>query len=177
MILKIISGGQTGADLGGLRAAIRHGIPTGGCAAKGFMTEDGVFPELKTFYLLHDSGYGYVERTNENVRESDLTLIYADNLNSAGTKLTIDSCNKHKKPYKVNLPAYALCDLLKGMDKILPSDKEFVVNVAGNRESVAPGIRERTERVVGEGLKMYKFLEKPEKKKIKPVSDDGDDSW
>ena len=166
MHIRIISGGQTGADIGGLRAAKAHGIPTGGCAAKGYKTENGVSKEVETLYGLVDKGYDYVERTKENVRESDITIVYADNVNSAGTKLTIDSCIKYKKPYKLNLPSYQLCDLLKGMNKILPSDKVFIINIAGNRESVAPGVESRTERMVGNGLKMYKFVTNPPKGKL-----------
>ena len=40
-IFKIISGGQTGADKGGLIAAKKANIKTGGIAPKGFMTEAG----------------------------------------------------------------------------------------------------------------------------------------
>ena len=41
MIKKIISGGQTGADQIGLEVALSLGIPTGGTAPKGFITETG----------------------------------------------------------------------------------------------------------------------------------------
>jgi Circularly permutated YpsA SLOG family len=174
MRLKIISGGQCGADIGGLRAAKAYGFPTGGCAAKGFKTENGVYPELESFYGLHDKGYDYVERTKENVRESDLTLVYADDMTSAGTKLTIDSCKKYKKPFRTNLPSYLVCDLLKKMNSIIPADKEFVINIAGNRETVAPGICARTERLVGNGLKMYKYIEKPPKSE---EEEEVDPSW
>ncbi|HME98544.1 MAG TPA: putative molybdenum carrier protein, partial [Terriglobia bacterium] len=49
---KIISGGQTGADMGGLLAARELGIETGGMAPKGWLTENG--PEevlLRSFGL------------------------------------------------------------------------------------------------------------------------------
>jgi hypothetical protein len=36
---KVISGGQTGADQGGLRAAKAAGIPTGGWAPRGWLVE------------------------------------------------------------------------------------------------------------------------------------------
>lgn len=158
MKLKVISGGQTGADLGGLRAAKQYGIPTGGCAAVGFKTENGVFRELESFYFLHDKGYDYVKRTEENVKESDITFIYADNLESAGTKLTIKMCKKHHKPYRINTPSHVVSDFLVKMNKIVDPESEYIVNIAGNRESVAPGIRERTERMVGNGIKMYLYV-------------------
>ncbi|HLZ07124.1 MAG TPA: putative molybdenum carrier protein, partial [Chloroflexota bacterium] len=42
---KVISGGQTGADRGGLEAAIELGIPHGGFCPKGRKSEDGPIPE------------------------------------------------------------------------------------------------------------------------------------
>jgi hypothetical protein len=38
LVTKVISGGQSGADLGGLRAAKVLGIQTGGSMPKGFLT-------------------------------------------------------------------------------------------------------------------------------------------
>lgn len=172
MKVKIISDGQTGADLGGLRAAKTYGFPTGGCDANGFKTENGVYKESDTVFGLVDKGYGWVDQTRENVRESDLTLIYADDPESVGTKRTIASCQMYKKPFRMNMPAHSLCDLLNRMNKILPAGKEFVINVAGDRESVAPGIEARTERLVGVGLRMYKFIEKPPK-----IEEEEDLSW
>ena len=39
MLSRIISGGQTGADEGGLMAAALLGIPTGGWMPRGFLRE------------------------------------------------------------------------------------------------------------------------------------------
>lgn len=47
-MIKIISGGQTGADMGGLEAAREYGFPTGGYAPKGWMTERYV---KRSFYV------------------------------------------------------------------------------------------------------------------------------
>ena len=45
MIIKIISGGQTGADRAALDVAIKLGIAHGGRMAKGRIAEDGPIPE------------------------------------------------------------------------------------------------------------------------------------
>ena len=45
VITKIVSGGQSGADQGGLDAAIELGIPHGGWCPKGRKSEDGVIPD------------------------------------------------------------------------------------------------------------------------------------
>ena len=50
MLEKIVTGGQTGADQAGWRAAGACGIPTGGWMPKGFLTEDGPRPEFATLY-------------------------------------------------------------------------------------------------------------------------------
>ena len=47
MIKKIISGGQTGADRGGLLAGRHLGIETGGTAPPDFITEVGVDDSLR----------------------------------------------------------------------------------------------------------------------------------
>ena len=59
MITKIISGGQTGADRGGLDVAIRHGIPHGGWCPKGRKAEDGVIPDN---YLLEETSSAVLQR-------------------------------------------------------------------------------------------------------------------
>jgi hypothetical protein len=45
VIVKIISGGQTGADRAALDWAIKNGIPHGGWCPKGRRAEDGAIPE------------------------------------------------------------------------------------------------------------------------------------
>jgi Circularly permutated YpsA SLOG family len=41
MFERVITGGQTGADQGGLRAARACGVPTAGWAPRGWLTEAG----------------------------------------------------------------------------------------------------------------------------------------
>ena len=43
-IIKIISGGQTGADQAALDAAVKYNIPHGGWIPKGRITESGPLP-------------------------------------------------------------------------------------------------------------------------------------
>ena len=74
MVFKIISGGQTGADTGGLYGARDAGIPTGGFAPYSFCTEKGYAPWLGTKFGLVDSGTNYKQRTAMNVGAADITL-------------------------------------------------------------------------------------------------------
>jgi hypothetical protein len=84
MLTKVISGGQTGADQGGLRAAQAAGIATGGWAPKGWLTEspdgrrDVATPQLADFGLVECPEPGYPARTAANARESDGTPWFGD---------------------------------------------------------------------------------------------------
>lgn len=93
MKIRIHSGGQTGADLAGLWVAKKMGLPTGGLAPQGFKTQAGDKPALKELFGLKAAG-DYRTRTIQNVRDSDLTIIFARNMSSPGTVLTKNSCMK-----------------------------------------------------------------------------------
>ena len=98
-IAKVVSGGQTGVDMAGLRAARDVGLPTGGWAPRGWLTEDGPQPELlRSFGLKEHQAYGYPPRTEQNVIDSDCTLLITNNRNSGGSRLTHQYCLKWKRP-------------------------------------------------------------------------------
>ncbi len=75
MLDKIISGGQSGADRAGWRAAKTFGLSSGGWMPTGFLTEDGPHPEIAGQYgaaeLPTDSA---IDQTEQNVQASDATL-------------------------------------------------------------------------------------------------------
>lgn len=152
MIEKIISGGQTGADLGGLKAAIKLGIKTGGLAPKGFKNENGDNPEFSTLYGLsqaHKDDYSY--RTAANVRGSHATVIFSTNSKSPGTKLTIKTCEVSGKPFVLINPfASDASDMLTSFlaSVYVRYGRNFILNVAGNRESKSPGIGKCVEELL-----------------------------
>lgn len=73
MLKKIISGGQTSADLAVLDAAIKLGVPHDGWIPKGRTTETGTLPE--TYHLREMATDNYLECIKQNVKESKGTLI------------------------------------------------------------------------------------------------------
>ena len=133
---KIISGGQTGADMGGLVAGVAFGLETGGTAPQGWRTEDGPMPYLGTCYHLKEGPPGYRERTRLNIADSDATLIIG-NTSSPGSRLTLETCEEQGKLYLVNPSPIELRTWLESYDI-------RTLNVAGNRESKNPGIGIRT---------------------------------
>jgi len=97
MLKKIISGCQTGADIAGIDAAISYDFPYGGWVPKGRRTEAGPLPEK---YLVQEMPTkGYPKRTEQNVVDSDGTVIFVHGKLSGGSDLTRKLAEKHKKPW------------------------------------------------------------------------------
>ena len=145
---KIISGGQTGVDIAGLRAARLGGLATGGWCPKGWITEKGPQPEmLKSFGLREHRSEKYSPRTRANVEMSDCTLIIAENMED-GSKLTVDTCIAMNKPM-LHLSRDQICaragETLDATLAWLRANPHRIVNVAGNRESKSPGIEREAE--------------------------------
>lgn len=134
MLVKVISGYQTGADRAGIHAAYGRGILTGGWIPKGRHAQDGQISleDAQTYNLTETDDWHYRQRTEFNVRDSSGTVIFG-NCNSPGCKLILSMCKKHHKPYIINpspeeLHAWILRDQIQ------------ILNVAGNREESNPGI-------------------------------------
>jgi len=142
--LKIISGGQTGADRAGLDAAKSLGLETGGYAPRGFKTEKGPDPSLKDFGLTEHVSSNYNDRTMQNILESDATIIFGD-VTSTGSKNTLRFAKDTKKPVLVNPTASEL-------KAFLSTNNISTLNIAGNRASVNPNVYNQTKSVLEEAL-------------------------
>ena len=151
-IFKIISGGQTGADKGGLIAAKKANIKTGGIAPKGFMTEAGKDPSLKSEYGLRENfSDDLKERTLSNLRGAHCTIVFATKPGSRGTKFTIDSLNSEKRMHIVLSPfeADAAEKVREFLDLVYERYKNpLIVNIAGNRESRSKGIEDKVKEIM-----------------------------
>ena len=148
-LARIISGGQTGADQGGLLAGRELGIPTGGTAPKDWRTETG--PEealLRSFGLVECAEPGYDARTRQNVVDADGTLLLG-NYATGGSALTMQVVRELGKPvFHVPFPVQgATADsLIAEFREWLDLHRIRILNVAGNRESQNPGLQEHTRR-------------------------------
>lgn len=143
--LMIISGGQTGADQGGLVAAKQLGIPTGGFMPRGFLTEAGPCPELGPLYgLCEHKSTNYKIRTRMNVRQSDATAWFGT-IGSQGYRATVDACYDYEKPFCVIQSASDLREFIDNYNV-------RILNVAGNRASVNPDIHRFTAETIIEAL-------------------------
>jgi len=148
-IAKIISGAQTGADRGGLDAAIYCALPYGGWVPKGRRAEDGEIPDSYTG-MRETNTRDYLVRTKANVVDSDATVILCHGEPKGGSLKTAGFAKKQLRPHLVidldkgrAAATKAIVDWLASLP--LP---EGVLNVAGSRESKIPGIQAVTEAVM-----------------------------
>jgi hypothetical protein len=136
--LKIISGGQTGADRAALDWAIKHGILYGGWCPKGRRAEDG--PVDAKYQLQETPSSNYLQRTEWNARDSDGTVIFSIGEHLTGGSLkTVEFAIKHRKPH-LHLSAASKYNAVQELKQWMQQNKIRVLNIAGPRASKEPTV-------------------------------------
>lgn len=162
-LIRIISGAQTGADQGALRAAKALGLLTGGYMPRGWCTDDGPSPNFESLYGMRQTTSSYYpQRTRMNVIESDGTLIWG-RLNSPGCLLTLKYCEQYGKPHFSCVWTGPLSFAQGTPDKMflgwLRMNSIRTLNVAGNREKTNPGINEAVYQFLTSVLKLRSTIQ------------------
>ena len=151
VIEKIISGGQTGADIAGIDAAISCDFPYGGWLPKGRKAENGIVPEIYTQFQVMTSG-GYPKRTEQNVIDSDGTIIFTYGKLAGGSLLTKKVAVKNNRPW-LHVDLDALDDPVTIINNWIIDWDIKVLNVAGKSASKAPGIYTQVKEIIKQVLK------------------------
>lgn len=138
--LKIVSGGQTGADRAALDWAISRGMPHEGWCPAGRKAEDGAIPG--EYSLRETSSGSYLVRTRWNVRDSDATVIF-----TIGAKLTGGSLATQRFARGLGKPCLHLSrampeEPVEVLADFLQENDVRVLNVAGPRASNEPDVGE-----------------------------------
>ena len=148
--MKIISGAQTGVDRAALDAAIELGIEYGGSIPKGRLAEDGPI-DKKYFDLVELEAASYSIRTEKNVKDADATLIFTVGRLTGGTAFTKDYARKHHKPHLViDLEDKEDMDVVLQIREWLSNNQPEILNIAGPRESMVPGIYQRVFNILSD---------------------------
>ena len=148
--IKIISGGQTGVDRAALDAALACGVACGGRCPEGRLAEDG--PIAAHYPLTEMQGAGYVERTLQNVLDSDGTVIICRGALEGGTAVTRQFCIEHRKNFVViDASRFSAEQAHRTIAEFVRRHHIASLNVAGPRASKQPGIY----RYAREALETY----------------------
>ncbi|HMC24450.1 MAG TPA: putative molybdenum carrier protein [Candidatus Udaeobacter sp.] len=135
--MKIISGGQTGVDRAALDAALRHGIKSGGWCPTGRLDEFGRIPDRYAVKELENGGS--TERTLQNVKDSNGTVIIYPGKLSGGTEQTLHFCVEQRRPHELidasNVSTEKAAQLIADFVRETKID---ILNVAGPRASEWP---------------------------------------
>jgi len=147
MLKKIISGGQIGADQAALDAAIKYNFPHGGWIQKGRKTQMGILPDK--YKLKEMPVAGFKEKIEQNVIDSDGTvIIYHGNL-TGGADYSQKMTDKHNRPcLHIDLnetPAFVASSEINTW--IIKNNIE-VINVTGSRASEDSDVYKDTMYVV-----------------------------
>lgn len=165
------TGTDQGALAGALDAASLGWSGTiGGWAPRSFVTEGGVIPQRFAEHMREHESASYEMRTISNVEDSDATfIVYASDLHyrhgyGAGTAMTIRRCIERRKmvfmqnlrqPHEPLRRLFFMDDTTRWRfvavaDGTIPRTLTFILqhgvttlNVAGPRESHAPGLQAR----------------------------------
>ncbi len=132
-IRKIVSGGQTGADLAAFDAARHAGVTYGGWVPKGRLNEAGIIAHHYKNLKETPSDVNE-ERTRLNVLDADATLIISHGALAGGSLYTLEQAQLHGKSClhvdlnQIENPIQMIAVWLDALDG-------RVLNIAGPRAS------------------------------------------
>ncbi len=149
--LKIVSGGQTGADRGALLAALQAGLACGGWCPDGRLAEDGRVPD--ELPLTELPGAGYAERTRQNVIDSDGTVIVYRPPLAGGSLLTKQEAATQGRPLLLlDASGMSCADAAARLAAFVRRNKIATLNVAGPRASDWPEAQAWVQSTVSQAL-------------------------
>lgn len=153
MMLKIISGGQTGVDRGALDAALAAGAPCGGWCPKGRLAEDGTIDA--SYPLQEATSDDYRVRTLKNVIDADGTVVIYFGKLEGGSLVAVEYCRQHGKPHLLINTDFVKAEKAAAQIKKFVLDKKIkVLNVAGPRASKVPRARTYAQITIAALLRM-----------------------
>jgi hypothetical protein len=140
-LIRIVSGGQTGADRAALDWAIARGIPHGGWCPKGRRAEDGTIP--RRYQLTETPSDGYLQRTEWNVRDSDGTVILSlGETLTGGSHRTAELAQQYGKPWLHLARDARTRNAAKELRRFAHEHDLRILNVAGPRASAESEVGE-----------------------------------
>jgi hypothetical protein len=155
--VKLISGGQTGVDRAALDVALQHRFACGGWCPAGRPDEFGRIPDQYPLQEL-ESG-GFTERTLQNVKDSDGTVVIYPGKLSGGTEQTIRFCVEQLKPHQlIDASKISSEDAAKLISGFIHEHTIGVLNVAGPRQCEWPEGYDYAFRALDRFFRLHRHL-------------------
>jgi hypothetical protein len=134
--IKLMSGGQTGAD----RAALDFALAHGGWCPKSRKAEGG--PIDRRYALAETPRTDHLQRTEWNVRDSDGTVVFSiAPVLTGGSKKTVELAHKHRKPVlHISRNGGGASSPGQELLRFIQDHKIKMLNVAGPRASKEPEV-------------------------------------
>ena len=150
--IKIVSGGQTGADRASLDFAVEDGFDHGGWCPKGRLAEDG--PLAECYKLKETASKDYRVRTEWNVRDSDGTVVFTVGPTLSGSsRRTFElAAKKYKKPVLHLSREGGPAEPEKELRRFIQAHGITTLNVAGPRASKEPDVGAFVKQVLERAL-------------------------
>jgi uncharacterized phage-like protein YoqJ len=136
-INKIISGAQTGVDRAALDVARELQIRYSGWCPRGRWAEDGTISD-EYLNMTETPSADPKQRTEWNAKDSDGTLIILNSGPQGGTLYTIEMAKQCNKPYYIQ--DLSETEKYEEIHDWIKTNFIYELNIAGSRESQAPGI-------------------------------------
>jgi Circularly permutated YpsA SLOG family len=135
--LKIISGGQTGVDRAALDVALRHAIECGGWCPAGRLDEFGKIPDHYPVQELQNRSFD--ERTLQNVKHSNGTVVIYSAELRGGTEQTVCFCVELERPHQlIDASKFSTEDAANLVADFVRENEIRILNIAGPRQSEWP---------------------------------------
>ena len=132
MIKKIISGGQTGVEIAALDAARRLAIPHGGWCYRNRKTDGGILAEHYNVKEINNPCY--FERLENNIIDSDGTVVITYDQLAVESKAVKDLADKHNKTVlNVNLSEHPLNHTVSLIRKWMTNHKIDTIYFTGSK--------------------------------------------
>ena len=145
--MKIVSGAQTGVDRAALDAALESNVEACGWCPEGRLSEDGIISEKYPVQELPNSGY--IQRTRQNVIDSDGTVIIYFGYPYGGTEQTISFCIQESKPYVlIDAEELSIERASIKINKFIRERSVLIMNVGGPRAGGEPRAYEYAKKVI-----------------------------
>ena len=121
-------------DRAALDVALKHGIESGGWCPTGRLDEFGRIPDH--YQLKELKSGGFTERTLQNVKDSDGTIIVHPGNLSGGTEQTVKFCVEQRRPYElIDASNVSTEEAVQLIINFVRENNISTLNVAGPRAS------------------------------------------